>query len=85
MSSLVGPRPPVEITISLSFSWLDRMSIICFLSSGRDTMRVVLTPISPKAREIMDELVSTIWPISISSPIVHIEALTVFIGAKVTN
>ena len=75
MSSSVGPRPPVTMTISLSFNSFSNDVRICSRSSAIDIIRLTLTPISLRAVAMADEFVSTICPIRISSPIVHTDAV----------
>ena len=77
MSSFVGPRPPVVITMSFSLSNLDMVSSIWEASSPMESMLFTFTPIALRAFAIWDELVSTICPIRISSPIVHIDAVII--------
>ena len=77
ISSFVGPRPPVTITISFSLnSWVS-VPIMQFRSSPIDTILETFTPISLRASEIFEEFVSTTCPIRISSPIVQMDALII--------
>ena len=79
MSSLVGPRPPVVMTMSLRPSSSSRLRTMVSWSSPNESILVTMTPFSSSALDMLEELVSTIWPMSISSPIVQIEALTIWI------
>ena len=77
MSSFVGPSPPVAITMLLfSSSVLSELTIVSW-SSPTESMRVTLIPAELSAREMCEELVSIIWPISISSPMVHMDACVI--------
>ena len=74
ISSFVGPRPPVTITISFVLSSPSSPFTIVSWSSPMDSMRVTLIPSELSVRDMCEELVSTTCPIRISSPIVQIDA-----------
>ena len=77
ISSLVGPSPPVTITISVLCRHLSSVSTIASPESEVDTSSSTLTPMALRAVAIFAELVSTICPMRISSPIVHMDAVTI--------
>ena len=74
MSSLVGPRPPVSMTTCDAASERRSVSTIALRSSPIETFSRTTMPASLRWRAMETELVSTIWPMSISSPIVMMEA-----------
>ena len=74
ISSFVGPRPPVVRTISLMVNSLRRLFRISSRSSPMESMRVTRMPASSSATARREELVSTTWPMRISSPMVQMEA-----------
>ena len=80
ISSFVGPKPPVVMTISLCVSSLRRLFRISSRSSPIESMRVTRMPASSRAAASREELVSTIWPMRISLPIVQMDAWIIGIG-----
>ncbi len=70
MSSFVGPRPPVTTTIWLWASARSSVSTICVRSSPIEHFSRTTMPAAFRCFEMDTELVSTICPIRISSPMV---------------
>ena len=77
MSSFVGPKPPVVMTISLRLR--HRLSVLrmSFFESEQEAICMTLIPILLRALARKAELVSVIWPMRISSPIVRIVAVII--------
>ncbi len=82
ISSLVGPRPPVMITMSLMSSPRPTAEHISAALSPTDDFSMTVMPAELRWRAIDTVLVSTICPIRISSPMVMTVA---FIDCRVVH
>src|ERR1043165_1605915 len=74
MSSAVGPKPPVMMIMLLWFASSANVCKMACLSSAIATLRFTHTPILFNSCAMKALLVSMVWPINNSSPMVMMEA-----------